>query len=268
MQHFTASDGMRLAYRVDDFTDPWRKPECLLLLHSAMGCAQRFVQWIPRLARRFIVVTPDLRGHGESEIPPPDKALTLERLVEDAAELMNTLGIDAAHVIGNSAGGYVAQRLAMTYPKRVKTLALYGALPGLKNSNAMSWLPQVEKKGLRAFLAETIADRFPQDIDPRQREWFLDQTGSCNPAYIARFITHMASRFWEDELHKIGCPTLIVAPGAEPIGSHDGYVRMAERIKGSTLVTYDGMPHNICDAVPDRCVDDALAFLARHARAD
>ena len=41
MQTMTASDGLALAYRIDDFTDPWMQPETLFLLHSAMSSSRR-----------------------------------------------------------------------------------------------------------------------------------------------------------------------------------------------------------------------------------
>src|SRR5215472_14784927 len=64
MNHtFTTADGLKLAYYVDDFTDPWRKSDTALLLHAAMGNSQRWFQWMPSLARRYRVVRLDLRGH-------------------------------------------------------------------------------------------------------------------------------------------------------------------------------------------------------------
>ena len=95
MESFTASDGVRLAYYIDDFTDPWQQAPTLLLLHAAMGSARRYYAWVPALARHYRVVRMDLRGHGGSEIPPADRALTLDRLVADVAELMDHLGSPA-----------------------------------------------------------------------------------------------------------------------------------------------------------------------------
>ena len=65
VQHFNASDGLRLAYTIDDFTDPWLKSPTLLLLHAAMGHSRRYYAWVPRLCRHYRVVRMDLRGHGE-----------------------------------------------------------------------------------------------------------------------------------------------------------------------------------------------------------
>src|ERR1700754_3921858 len=104
---FTASDGIRLGYCIDDFTDPWKRAPTLLLLHAAMGSSRRYYAWVPALWRHYRVVRMDLRGDGGSGVPTPDPALTLERLVADVIELMDHLGVANAHIVGNSAGGYL-----------------------------------------------------------------------------------------------------------------------------------------------------------------
>ncbi|MCX7139042.1 MAG: hypothetical protein NTW47_21065 [Proteobacteria bacterium] len=71
-----ASDGTTLHYCLDDFTDPWKKADCVVLLHPGMGSALRLYAWVPHLARDYVVVRPDIRGHGKSE-PGLDKPLTL-----------------------------------------------------------------------------------------------------------------------------------------------------------------------------------------------
>jgi len=64
-----------------------------------------------------------------------------------------------------------------------------------------------------------------------------------------------------DELHKIQCPTLIVAPGGDPIHLIDEYELLREKIKRCEFVVYDKLPHNITDTVPDRCAQELLRFL-------
>jgi pimeloyl-ACP methyl ester carboxylesterase len=115
-QSFTASDGLSLAYYTDDFTDPWKRAPTLLLLHAAMGSARRYFAWVPHLSRDWRVVRLDLRGHGGSQVPPTDRPLLLERLVTDVVGLLDHLGCETAHIVGNSAGGYLGQQLAMTGP--------------------------------------------------------------------------------------------------------------------------------------------------------
>jgi 3-oxoadipate enol-lactonase len=67
----TAPD-LDMHYLTDDYTDPWRKPETVLLLH---GNAESSAVWfgrIPHLARHYRVVRPDMRGFGASTAMPRD----------------------------------------------------------------------------------------------------------------------------------------------------------------------------------------------------
>ncbi|MDO9498690.1 alpha/beta fold hydrolase [Falsiroseomonas sp.] len=261
-QTFTASDGLKIAYYIDDFTDPWTQPPVLVLLHSAMGNSQRFYSWVPALARHFRVVRMDLRGHGGSDIPPADMPLSMDRFVRDVEELMDTVGAKQAHIVANSAGGYLAQKLAITAPERVLGLAVVGSTPGLSPS-ALDWLPLIEKEGLTPFLTRTIHMRFDlASTDPGMIRWFLEQTAENDPAYVVRFIGYMATQEWSAELPRIKAPTLVIYPGGETVGSANSYDSMRERIPDVTMIEYEHMPHNIADMMPDRCTADILAFLS------
>lgn len=259
---FTASDGIRLAYYVDDYTDPWRQADTLLLLHAAVGTAKRFYAWVPPLCRHYRVVRLDLRGHGASQVPPASSPLDMDRLVADVSELLEHLGVGSSHIVGNSAGGYIAQNLAMSEPEKVKSLMLFGSTAGLRNSQAATWLPRIAKEGLRKFFGATIADRLPLDQVPKGLvDWFVEETGNNDPAWITRFVGLMSSLEWGEKVGAIKCPTLLVIPGNETVGSIRNYDVMIERIPDVQAITYEGLPHNICDAVPDRCAADVLAFL-------
>lgn len=258
---FVTADGLKLAYHVDNFTDPWRKPDTLLLLHAAMGNSRRWFQWVPPLAREYRVVRLDLRGHGDSEIPQPTDDFSLALLVSDALALLDRVGARDAHIVGNSAGGYVAQQLAIHHSERVKTLALFGSTPGLKHSHAPTWIPKIKEIGLKRFLADTIDERFDASADPDLVKWFIEQAGSNDPAFIARFVLHMCTHDFVDEIAAIKAPTLIVAAGQERIGHASVYQEMKTRITGSELRYYDTAGHNICDGYASRCVADLMSFL-------
>lgn len=261
---FTTGDGLRLAYYVDDFTDPWTKPDTVLLLHAAMGSSKRWFQWVPPLMRRYRVVRLDFRGHGASQIPRPEDPFSLDLLVGDVVELLDHLGIERAHVVGSSAGGYVAQKLALRHPARVSTLALYASMPGLKTSHAPTWIPKIKALGMKAFLSETIAERFDASADPALVRWFIEEGGERDPDFIARWVLHMCTHYFMDEIHAIEALTLIVAPGGEKIGLATAYDEMKQRIPKSELIYYDTPAHNITDGYAQRCVEDLLDFLARH----
>lgn len=264
MQHHIIRDGLKLAYYVDDFTKPWVNAETVFLLHAAMGNSQRWFSWIPKLAQHYRVVRMDLRGHGQSSMPGAEQAFSLQHLVDDAVALMDHLGIQRTHLVGNSAGGYVAQQMTLQHPERIKTLALFGATPGLKHSHAPTWIPKIKEIGLKKFLSDTIHERFDQKADPELVAWFIEQAGSNDPSFIARFVLHMCTHDFMEDLVRIQCPTLIVAAGKESIGHADAYEDMHKRIKGSELVYVDTAGHNICDGYAEHCSDILMKFLARN----
>ena len=53
-------------YEIDDFTDPWREAETILMIHGNAERGQAWYGWVPTLAREFRIVRPDTRGFGES----------------------------------------------------------------------------------------------------------------------------------------------------------------------------------------------------------
>jgi pimeloyl-ACP methyl ester carboxylesterase len=260
---FTASDGLKIAYEIDDFTPPWKTPQTMLLLHPAMGWKERWFSWVPRLAKHFRVVRMDLRGHGASGVPPKEEPLLMERLVQDVRELLAEIGCESVHAAGNSAGGYILQRLAIDSPRQLKTLALYGSTPGLKNSNAASWVAPIREKGLRAFIATTVPDRFPPDAPPAMIDWYLDGVGRNDDEYIVKFVTLMTQQDYAEEMHRIACPTLVVIPGAFGVSPSHAYEPMRKNIPDVTVKTYENAQHTVCDFMPDRCLDDLFAFLSR-----
>ena len=159
-QFFAASDGVNIAYYTDDFTDPWKQSQTLFISHPAMSSARRVYAFVPHLARHYRVVRVDTRGHGASQIPSAHLPLTRERLMQDLLELQSHLGVERAHFLGIAGGGYLPQRLAIARPERVLSILLFASKPGLKHSQAASWIPRIESQGLRSFLMETIATDF------------------------------------------------------------------------------------------------------------
>jgi pimeloyl-ACP methyl ester carboxylesterase len=101
-------------------------------------------------------------------------------------------------------------------------------------------------------------------VSQAQIEWFLDEIARNDPAFVRRFVLYMTTQYWMDDLARIRCPTLIVAPRGDAIGNANAYQRMHELIERSELATYDVESHNIADYMADRCAEDAMSFLSRH----
>jgi len=186
--YWTASDGTRLHYRYDDFTDPWKDAPLVVLLHPGLGSSLRLFGWVPHLARTYRVVRPDIRGHGNSE-PGPDEALTHERLAFDLVELFDHFGVSSAHVMGSSAGGMIAGRAALRHPARFRSLAMYAATAGIPPSRPAkgNWLERVGRDGVRKFLEETAVDRIGQ-ASPEHVRWYIESAAGVTPQFLARFV--------------------------------------------------------------------------------
>ena len=167
----------------------------------------------------------------------------------------------SAHYVGVSGGGYLAQQLAIHDPQRVLSLVLLASRPGFKEGQGASWIPEMERRGLRTFIAETISDRLPvSEVSQGQIDWFLDEIARNDPAYVRRYVLYMTTLYWMDDLAKVKCPALIVAPRGDAIGNANAYGQMHQLMAKSELVTYDVESHNIADYLADRCATDAMAF--------
>jgi haloacetate dehalogenase len=106
----------------------------VLLLH---GYPQTHAMWhrvAPRLAERFTVVVPDLRGYGDSGKPPGDprhEMYSKRAMARDQVAVMRQLGHERFAVAGHDRGGRVAYRLALDHPERVTRLAVLDIAPTL-----------------------------------------------------------------------------------------------------------------------------------------
>lgn len=104
----------------------------LLLLH---GFPQTHVMWAPlapRLARTHTVIAPDLRGYGDSTVPPDagDHAqASFRAMARDQVGLLAAFGYPKAAVVGHDRGARVAHRLVLDFPDHVDRLALLDILP-------------------------------------------------------------------------------------------------------------------------------------------
>ncbi len=133
----------------------------LILLHGTGGHLEAYARNIAGLAAHFRVTAYDMVGHGWSDLP--DKPYTTDVLADHLVGLMDALGIERAHLSGESLGGWVAAWTAAYYPQRVDRLVLN--TPGnIANK------PEVMTRMRDSTLA---AVRNPDDATVRTRVEFL-----------------------------------------------------------------------------------------------
>ena len=180
--------------------------EPVFLIHGSGPGVTAWANWrltMPVLAERFRVIAPDMVGFGYTE-RPADIRYTMDGWVEHALGVMDALGLEQTHLVGNSFGGALALALAIRAPHRVKRLALMGSVgvsfpitPGLEA--AWGYTPSIEN--MRALLDVFAFDRKLVNDDLARlryeasiRPGFQESFASMFPAPRQRGIDAMASR--------------------------------------------------------------------------
>ncbi|MDJ1014896.1 MAG: alpha/beta hydrolase [Paracoccaceae bacterium] len=119
-------DGTDIAYDVAGTGPP------VLLLHGFPQTRALWAEVAPRLARHYTVVTPDLRGYGESAKPPAGDnlvAYSFRAMAADQLGLMTALGFDRFHLVGHDRGGRTSYRMALDAPDAVASLTVMDIVP-------------------------------------------------------------------------------------------------------------------------------------------
>jgi pimeloyl-ACP methyl ester carboxylesterase len=121
MATFTAHDGTELAYHVVGEGEP------LLCLPGGPMRASAYLGDLGGLSRKRRLVMLDLRGTGDSGVPPDPATYRCDRQVVDVEALRDHLGLDRVDILAHSASGDLAILYAVRYPQRIRTLTLITA---------------------------------------------------------------------------------------------------------------------------------------------
>lgn len=139
----------------------------VLLLHGFTGSGAAMAGLArPLAAAGFLVLAPDLPGHGAT--PVPEGGATMDAAVAVALRELDRRGITRAHWIGYSMGGRVALAAALEHPDRMASLALIGASPGIEDEAEReerrladeALARMLETHGLAAFVDHWMAQPF------------------------------------------------------------------------------------------------------------
>ena len=266
MPSFHPSADLDMHYQVDDFTDPWTKPETILLLHGNSESGLAWWAWVPALARHYRVVRPDMRGFGQSTAMPRDYHWTLDRLIEDFVLLMDHLGVDRFHLVGAKIGGTVARAFAARRPERVKTLTLVGTPPPLRPGaaeGAPAVIATLENHGVEYWARQNMGNRLGSAFPPEGFEFWCKFMGRTALSTQLGFMGTIACADIRADLPKIACPTLVVTTEESGLATVAATRAWQEQIKGSELVVLPGNSYHVAATHADQSARATLDFLAR-----
>ncbi|MEV4066947.1 alpha/beta fold hydrolase [Nonomuraea dietziae] len=281
------SNGIEIAY--DSFGTPGDRP--LLLI---MGLGSQLVHWdeefcellaarghhVVRYDNRDVGLSTHLTEAGVPELVPGAAApYLLSDMADDAAGLMDVLGWPAAHVLGVSMGGMIAQALAIGHPDRVLSLTSIMSTPGPDvgppTPEAMAALfsppaPDRQTAVERALEVWAVIGSPGYEMD---RERIAKVAGlaydrAYDPAGTARQLAAiLASGDRTEGLGGLTMPALVIHGEADPLVQIAGGRATAAAIPGATLLTYPGMGHDLPRPLWEEIMDAVTAVQGRPSAA-
>lgn len=222
-----------------------RDAPAVLLLNSLGGTLETWEHQVADLAERFMVITCDTRGHGESPVPPGP--YVIDDMVDDAIALLDNLGIQKAHVAGLSLGGMVAMRLAARNPERVDRLALLCTSAQLGPPENWAQRAATVRAEGTAAVADAVVARWLTDkrraADPQTTDYLRQMIADTPADGYAACCDAIRDMDQRADLASITAPTLLIAatddPSTPPVHLHD----IAAGIAGARLIEIPECAH-------------------------
>ncbi|MGI9284480.1 MAG: alpha/beta fold hydrolase [Pseudomonadales bacterium] len=290
-EQYVKANGVRLAY--DEFGNP-SQPAIVLI----MGLGTQMIAWPEEFchglaAEGYRVVRFDNRDIGLSEkmdaakMPSLLKMMLLARLklpfkvpyklhdmAEDTVGLLDALDIDAAHLVGASMGGMIAQLVASNYPYRTLSLT------SIMSTSGCSSLPR-PGRNVTAHMGKRPPSGEQDFLDSAMRTWRLIGSPDYQPSdevlrekirrsyqrsyhplgFARQLAAIVASGDRVEVLKKIQAPSLVIHGKSDVLVPVEGGIDTARHIPDAKLELIDGMGHDLPQPLLARFVD----LIASHA---
>ncbi|MBI2907245.1 MAG: alpha/beta hydrolase [Chloroflexi bacterium] len=258
-------DDLDMYYDIDDFTDPWKKPETVVLHHGNAKNSRMWYAWVPVLARKYKVVRLDARGFGQSSVPPPGYKFSLSGFARDIKLLLDYLDLDKVHLIGETVGGSISMQFASEYPERLRSLTVCSSPFRFLDSFYAESGRRVARDGVYPWARESMVRRLDaSQVDPGFIEWYADQMGRTSQRVVVAAFEALVGNDLSENLRRIKTPTLLLS-AENRAGYPDGYLQeMQKLIPGSEAVVFKGVTGFVHHSHPEKCLAVVLPFLEKH----
>jgi pimeloyl-ACP methyl ester carboxylesterase len=249
--------------------------EPLLLIMGLGASTLSWAEQIPTFAREYRVVAFDNRGAGRSDKPAMRYNIAL--FAGDTAGLMDALGIDSAHVYGQSMGGFIAQEFALRYPQRVRTLVLGSTSCGgrqavVASPENLAILGMMNVLTPREAAEKGLALLYSSEFTARHRDALIERSLReaelrPPPEAFGRQVQAAIRHNTFDRLADIRCPTLVITGSDDKIVPPDNSRILAERIPDAELAVLPSAGHGYLVEKAAESNTIVLEFLRRHRTA-
>ncbi|MCI0770049.1 MAG: alpha/beta hydrolase [Chloroflexi bacterium] len=271
-------NGFDLYYADDDFADPWKPHDAVLMQHFVFGNHTQFRPWVPTLARELRVLRLDRRGSGLSAKPGLDYLYNLDDLLSDFAGFLDALGIERVHYIGDSLGGVLGAAFAATHPERVKSLVLCATPCWIKPPTRALFAREgyadgptaVTAMGSWIYAVAGVLHARPAEatVEAQLRALYRAEQTAMTPAHVIASLMRMVTQpdfNITPLLPKVQAPTLLLSPSKSIHTTPDEQTMMLQTIPNCRQVLFEDANHGIAFDEPERCAEEALGFIRKHS---
>lgn len=189
--------------RDDNFTDPWRPCETILIYPGFAQYSVFWYRWIPILSRHYRVLRLDPRGHGLSGYPRSEELLvnggtydySVDTICNEVIDTIDQLRLQKVHVLCEGTGAVIGQVLAARHPDRLQSLILCApsdSLPSteldrrsFRSVTLSAACRELGSRGLAEILS-TMPGTAPM-ADPHYRRWWIDQIAVSDAEGLAGY---------------------------------------------------------------------------------
>ena len=240
-------------------------PPVLLIMGLAYP-AEMWFRLLPGLSEHHRVLRIDNRGAGHTGdvVGAP---YTVEMMAADCLAVLDAAGEQAAHIVGISMGGLMAQELGLSFPERVRSLVLMATHPGIAHAvldpEAIALLgsrgSMTPEQAAEASIPFNYAPTTPRP--EIEQDWARRFPLATTPAGYA---AQGGTAFWSglDRLPTMTVPTLVLQGELDRLVPPANTETIARLIPGAKLVTIPDANHLLTTDQPDRVLAELLDFLA------
>jgi 3-oxoadipate enol-lactonase len=225
---------VKLRYTVDGTTGP-----SLVLLHELGGSMDSWDGVVPAFEKDFRVLRYDLRGAGQSEVPPAEYTVENGHLV-DLEELLKVTGLKPPyHFVGAAAGCLVAVTFALKYPEQTASVTLMAAALGMSDPVRKQGFLDRSKlamdKGMAVVTDTALANSYPEVVrhDKARFERFRQTMLNTDPRGWAYCNYALVNSNLEERLGELKVPVRFIAGKLDALRTPALVKELAEKVKGA-----------------------------------
>jgi pimeloyl-ACP methyl ester carboxylesterase len=250
-------------YEDDDYTDPWRTPETIVLHHGNGKNARLWYAWVPLLARQYRVIRVDARGFGRSSVPPKGYDWSLSNFGTDLLNLMDHLEVDKFHLVGETIGGTISLQLAHDHPERLHTVTTCTSPYNFVGvGHYLDYYRTIETEGVEAWVRQSANRRLvPGKSNPEHHEWYAQQMMQSSGQVVMELLSYLSTVDLTPILPQVKTPALILVAQNSDTNTPDRADSLAELLPNSTLVKIPDASGYVQHSEPEKCVEHWREFI-------